>query len=118
MKAKPVVPRERARRDVDAAVDYYAGTASRKVALGFIDALEVAYRHIARHPATGSPRYGHELDLPGLRSWPLKRYPHIVISSKAKATSMSGASCTPRAIFQDGCGKQIRCEPVNGGFQA
>ena len=78
MKAKPVVPRERARRDVDAAVDYYAGTAGRKVALGFIDALEVAYRHIARHPATGSPRYGHELDLPGLRSWPLKRYPHIV----------------------------------------
>ena len=85
MKAKPVVPRDRARRDVDAVVDYYAGTAGRKVALGFIDALEVAYRHIARHPATGSPRYGHELDLPGLRSWPLKRYPHIVFDVEGES---------------------------------
>jgi toxin ParE1/3/4 len=48
------------------------------VALGFIDALEQAYTHIGRHPATGSPRYAHELNLPGLRAWPLTRYPHIV----------------------------------------
>ena len=42
------------------------------------DAREQAYVHIGRHPATGSPRYAHELDLPGLRSWPLTRYPHPV----------------------------------------
>jgi toxin ParE1/3/4 len=47
-------------------------------ALGFIDALERAYSHIGRHPATGSPRYAHELNLPGLRAWPLNRYPHLV----------------------------------------
>ena len=41
-------------------------------------ALEKAYAHIARHPATGSPRYAHELNLPGLRDWPLTRYPHLV----------------------------------------
>jgi toxin ParE1/3/4 len=40
--------------------------------LGFIDALEQAYSHISRHPTTG------ELNLPGLRFWPLKRYPHLV----------------------------------------
>jgi len=34
--------------------------------------------HIARQPATGSPRYAHELDLPGLRCWPLRRYPYLV----------------------------------------
>jgi toxin ParE1/3/4 len=46
-------------------------------ALGFIDALEKAYAHIGRHPASGSPRYAHELNLPGLRSWPLTRYPYL-----------------------------------------
>ena len=32
----------------------------------------------ARHPATGSARYALELNLPGLRSWPLKHYPYLV----------------------------------------
>jgi plasmid stabilization system protein ParE len=45
---------------------------------GFIDALERAYAHIGVHPAMGSPRYAVGLDLPGLRSWPPARYPHIV----------------------------------------
>lgn len=78
MKAKPVIPREAAHRDVDEAVEYYLAEGSEQAALGFIDALEQAYGHIGRHPATGSPRYAHELDLPGLRVWPLKRYPHLV----------------------------------------
>lgn len=30
------------------------------------------------HPATGSPRYAHELNLPGLRCWSLARYPYLV----------------------------------------
>lgn len=76
--AKLVVPREQANLDVDEAVAYYLSEADAAVALGFIDALEKAYGHIGRHPATGSPRYAHELDLPGLRAWPLKRYPHLV----------------------------------------
>ena len=47
-------------------------------ALGFIDALEQAYAHIGRHPATGSPRCAHELNLAGMRFWPLTRYPYLV----------------------------------------
>lgn len=78
MKAKAVIPRERANRDVDEAVAYYLSEAGEAVALGFIDALEKAYGHIGRHPATGSPRYAHELNLPGLRAWPLTRYQHLV----------------------------------------
>ena len=70
MKAKAVIPREQANRDVDEAVAYYLSEAGEAVALGFIDALEKAYGHIGRHPATGSPRYAHELNLPGLRAWP------------------------------------------------
>jgi len=49
-----------------------------QAALGFIEALEQAYAHIGRHPASGSPRYAHELNLPGLRFRPLSRYPHLV----------------------------------------
>ena len=78
MKAKVVIPREQANRDVDAAVAYYRAEADQPAALGFIDALEQAYAHIGRHPATGSPRYAHELNLPGTRSWPLSRYPYLV----------------------------------------
>jgi toxin ParE1/3/4 len=43
-----------------------------------VDALERAYAHIGKHPATGSPRYAHELNIPDLRSWPLHKYPYLV----------------------------------------
>ena len=78
MKAKPVVPRERASRDVDQAIAYYLAEVSEQAALGFIDALERSYARIGSHPAAGSPRYAHELNLPGLRWWPLTRYPQRV----------------------------------------
>jgi toxin ParE1/3/4 len=76
--AKPVIPREQANRDVDDAVAYYLSEGAESAAFGLIDALEQVYTHISRHPATGSPRYAHELNLPGLRLWPLARYPYLV----------------------------------------
>jgi toxin ParE1/3/4 len=76
--AKPVVPRALANRDVDDAIACYLGEGAEQAACGFIDALEQAYAHIGRHPATGSPRYAHELNLPGLRLWPLAHYPYLV----------------------------------------
>ena len=78
MSAKLVVLRERARRDIEDAIDHYAAEAGEKIALGFIEALQAALGHIASHPASGSPRYAHELDLVGLRAWRLKRYPYLV----------------------------------------
>ncbi len=79
MKRKPVVPREQADRDVDDALLYYLSETDETVALGFIDALEQACAHIGRHPATGLPRDAHELKLPGLRAWPMTRYPYLVL---------------------------------------
>jgi toxin ParE1/3/4 len=78
VKVKRVVSREIANRDAEAAIEFYLGDGAARAALGFIDALEEAYAHIGRHPAAGSPRYAHELNLPGLRSWPLRGYPHLV----------------------------------------
>ena len=78
MKIEPVIPRKLANSDIDEHIAYYLGEAADQAAYGFIDALEQAYDHISRHPATGSPRYAHELNLPGLRFWPLTRYPYLV----------------------------------------
>jgi toxin ParE1/3/4 len=78
VKATRVALREAAVRDVDAAVAYYLREGAGAAALGFIDALERACAAIGRHPAAGSTRYAHELDLPGLRCWRLRRYPYLV----------------------------------------
>ena len=78
MKAKPVIPREQANRDVDDAVAHYLGEGAADAALGFVEALEQAYAHLSRHPAAGSPHYAQALDLAGLRFWPLRRFPHLV----------------------------------------
>ena len=84
MNNKPVIRRAGADRDVQLAIDYYLSEATEQVALGFVDALERAYRDIGRHPASGSTRYSHELDLPGLRCWPVKRYPYLVFYVERK----------------------------------
>ena len=78
MTSKPAVLREIARRDVDGAIDSYLGEAGEAVVLRFIDALQAAISAIGRHPGAGSPRYAQELDLPGLRSRLLRRFPYVV----------------------------------------
>lgn len=90
MNSKPVIARAAAEQDVDQALEHYLSKAGEKIALGFgekialgfIDALEDAYAHISRHPAAGSPRYAHELGLPGLRCWGLRGYPHLIFYSE------------------------------------
>ncbi|OIQ71561.1 plasmid stabilization system protein [mine drainage metagenome] len=78
MKVKPVIARAMANHDIDEIIATYLNESAEQAAYSFIDALEDACTHISRHPATGSPRYAHELDLSGLRFWPFRRYPHLV----------------------------------------
>jgi toxin ParE1/3/4 len=78
VKAKPVVQRSQADRDVNGAIAYYLEQRAVDAAMGFIDALEKAYGHIGRHPAAGSPRYAHELNLPDMRFWLVPGYPYVV----------------------------------------
>lgn len=77
-RSKTVIPREKARQDVEAAADYYQDEAGPDVALDFIDALQAAYQAIATRPGIGSTRYAAELDLPELRCRKLKRFPYLV----------------------------------------
>ncbi len=81
-RSKPVIPRAIALDDADEAVEHYLNENAPEAALGFIDALERAYTQISRSPATGAPRYAHELDIPGLRFRPLKNYPYLVFYVK------------------------------------
>lgn len=78
MNPKAVIPRALAIRDVEAAIDYYLKEGSGKVAFAFVESLRQGYAHIGRHPSGGSTRLSHELNLPGLRSWPLQDYPYII----------------------------------------
>jgi toxin ParE1/3/4 len=78
MAMKPVVPRELAHLDVEDVIEHYLRDGGTAVALGFVDELERAYTHIARHPATGSPRYAHQLGFADLRFWRVARFPYLV----------------------------------------
>ena len=73
----PLVRREQADRDIDAALGHYLDI-SVSAADGFVNAIERAFAHVQRAPATGSPRRAHELNIPGLRSWVCTRYPYLV----------------------------------------
>lgn len=75
---KPIVARALARQDIYDAIDHYVKEAGGDVAVRFVDALRDAYHLIATSPGIGSPRFGHELDLPGLRSRGLRRFPYLV----------------------------------------
>lgn len=74
---KPLVRQLQADLDIEQALAYYAAEVPH-MELSFLDALEKAYLHIQRHPGTGSLRYAHALDIPGLRFWPCQRFPQMV----------------------------------------
>jgi toxin ParE1/3/4 len=78
VKLKPVVLREVAAQDVEAALSHYVEQSGPSLGLAFVDALEAAIRHIAVHPQSGSARYAMELGLPEVRFWNLKRFPYLI----------------------------------------
>ena len=75
--AKPVRLRRIATDDVDTAVDYLLVEAAEGVAARFVDALKGALHHVGRHPHSGSLRFSYDLDVPGLRAWPLAGFPYL-----------------------------------------
>ena len=85
MSRRPVVLRERARRDIDEAVEHYLAESGEAVALAFVDALEDTRRRIGELPKSGSPRYAHELDIPGLRFQTVGRFPYLVFYLEREA---------------------------------
>ncbi|MCE2483326.1 MAG: type II toxin-antitoxin system RelE/ParE family toxin [Alphaproteobacteria bacterium] len=80
MSGKPVVLRERARCDIEEAIEHYLAEAGAAVALDLVDAPEIGER-----PRTGSLRYAHELDIPGLRFRVAGKFPYLVFYVEKEA---------------------------------
>lgn len=78
MKQKLVVRRRKADEDIEAAFTFYLSEAGTEIAADFIDRFEEAVKQISRHPAIGSPRYGHYLHVSGLRHRPINRFPYLI----------------------------------------
>jgi toxin ParE1/3/4 len=78
MSIKPVLLRRVARTDMRIATAYYAQEAGARVADDFASEIEIAYRRLQTNPGIGSPRYEHELQLPGLRALGLGRFPYLM----------------------------------------
>ncbi len=78
MRAKPVVRRRRADEDLENAISFYLSEAGPEIAATFVHRFEEAVKQISRHSALGSPRYGHLLQIDGLRHWPMKRFPYLI----------------------------------------
>ena len=74
---KRLIVQRRAMRDMTDARDYYKHEAPHMVA-DFAQTLDLELLHLRRNPATGSPRYGLQLRMAGLRSWSLKRFPYVI----------------------------------------
>lgn len=83
---KPAIILSRARRDATAEIDHYRRETGPAVASAFVAAFEAAIRHIEAYPGSGSPRYGLELDIPGLRHWPTRRFPHVLFYVERSST--------------------------------
>jgi toxin ParE1/3/4 len=75
---KPVFWHPLARQDVALAAAWYAGQGGLPLELAFTAALEDALRHLMRHPGMGSERCAEALAIPGLRQWPIRKFPHSV----------------------------------------
>jgi len=73
-----VVPRRRATQDLRDAAAHYAAEADAATARRFVDAVEQAFTQVARQPGIGSPRYAVDLDWPGLRTHPVRRFPYLI----------------------------------------
>ena len=74
---KRLTVQRRAMRDLADARAYYRQEAP-QVLVDFALTVDSELSHLRRHPDTGSPRYGLQLGIPGLRSWPVKKFPYMI----------------------------------------
>src|SRR4051794_30440551 len=76
---KPVRLRRLAADDVEAAVDRHLREGGPDVAGRLIDAVEQAMTQVGRHPRNGSLRFSYDVGIPGLRVWPTRRFPYLIV---------------------------------------
>ncbi|HET8985756.1 MAG TPA: type II toxin-antitoxin system RelE/ParE family toxin [Trueperaceae bacterium] len=75
---KPVILRSAAEDDISSATAHYLEEGSTNVALRLVRSLESCVETLSEQPEIGSPRFAHELDFPGLRTWPVDDFPYLI----------------------------------------
>lgn len=80
---KRLIVLRRAMRDLTDAQLYYRSAAPHMEA-PFAETVDAEFSHLQKHPGTGSPRYGLRLGMPDLRSWPLKKFPYLILYTERK----------------------------------
>lgn len=78
MADKPIRLRALAAADLEDAAGYYRESAGEETALDFIDEVRAAFGMISSGPGIGNLRYSYDLDIPGLRAFPITRFDHAV----------------------------------------
>jgi toxin ParE1/3/4 len=75
---KPTIPHRHALEDADDVIDYYRQHAGTLISQNFASEVADAYACLSQHPNIGSPRPAFDLDIEGIKSWALKRFPHQI----------------------------------------
>lgn len=83
MADKPIRLRTLAAADLEDATSYYRDHADEHTALAFLDEVQAALGLISSGPGIGSLRYSYDLDIPGLRAFPIQRFDHAVFYVEA-----------------------------------
>ncbi len=68
----------KARQDLRQATAWYRKEGGSGLAQRWVAAVQGALRHIGSYPKAGSTPYAAELNLDGLRCWPVKGFPYLV----------------------------------------
>jgi len=76
--ARTIAPHRHAIADVHDIICYYREQAGTTVAEHFAIEIDEAYARLKQHPNIGSPRLALDLDIEGVKSWALKRFPHRI----------------------------------------
>ena len=111
MSGKPVVLRERAQRDVDAAVAYYASPRpDRQARWPSLTRSKPASVKSARIRRQARPTTRTNWTFPAYAFGPLESFPIWFSMSSSRRKSMSGASFTERVTWRPGCGNRVRTD--------
>jgi toxin ParE1/3/4 len=78
MTVRTIAPHRHAITDVNDIICYYREQAGTAVAENFALEIYEAYARLKQHPNIGSPRLALELDIEGIKSWALNRFPHQI----------------------------------------
>ena len=78
MTVRTIAPHRHAIADVHDIICYYRELAGTAVAENFAIEIDEACARLRQHPNIGSPRPALELDIEGIKSWALKRFPHQI----------------------------------------